>query len=302
MKKFFAVLMGIMILLVMAGCNDNPKTVVLPTATIDIWSQLRECDIQYAKVMVDEVPVDDHNPPSFEGSSTHEVWALYVFGDKSVLDTIDPERLNDRWGNPINTIVANTNLDAISKSNETVWIYNKWGYLAGWEKKSEDLKVTGFCHSVSGNLSWTTADDLKKIGEYSFTYPSDNWYDTGFSIEIFTGKELYAGELRLLDFQTRALNEGTHWSGLGFIGPSSSTHGYFDLNDRNQLIWGFQWSSPDYNISENTGLVLPINTEIIIKTTWNSGESFLQRFVLVPGNYTHPDMIEPIDQPVYNLH
>jgi hypothetical protein len=284
----------------------SPTATVTPTPThepTDLWQSIRGCDLSYAKIETAEVPADANNPASYDGSETHEVWALYVFGDKSLLDGIDPDKLHDRWDNPITTIVSDTTLDAISNTNLTVWIFNEYGYLAGWDVNGWDeptLQVTGFCHQVEGMVGWATTEELTKLGEYSFVYPTDqihDWYGGGgFTVDFYTGITLDSVELNILDFQVRGLDEGSNWAGLGFVGPSSSTHGLFDINDNGQLVWEFRWWNPDYDISENTGLVLPVNTEIVVKTTYTSGEVILQRFVLRPG-YDHPDMTEPIYQP-----
>lgn len=287
-----------------------PITVVptsIPTPVVDVWQPIRECDIAYAKVEIAKVPADDTHPESYDGSNTSEVWETYVFGDQSLLDSVDTDRLNDRWGNPITSVKSNATLDDLPTTALAVWIYNEFGYLAGWDGSGWDiaqLEVTGFCHANSGEVTWANIEELTLLGDYSFVYPTDQikvWYSAGFTVEVYSGNQLSTSELATFDFQMRGLNLGDHWAGLGFVGPSTSTHGMFDLTDQNQMVWEFKWFDPDYDIYEFTGIVLPLNTEIIVKTTTVSGEISLQRFVLVPGYYSTPDMIEPLDQPLYTL-
>ncbi|MFA5894386.1 MAG: hypothetical protein WC851_01245 [Candidatus Shapirobacteria bacterium] len=273
----------------------------IPTPVVDDWQSIRGCDLAYAKVEIAQIPADSSHPSSYENGNIHEVWELFVFGDKSSINWIDVDSLNDRWGNPITTVNANATLDDIPQSALTVWVFNKYGHLAARDDSRPDLEVSGFCHKVDGEVSWASDEELTSIGVYSFEYPTDqvkNWYESGFTVEIFTGKKLSHSDMSIIDFQIRGTNQGTGWAGLGYIGPSTSTHGIFDLDDQNQMIWEFQWADPDYDISEFTGINLPLDTEIIIKTTYASGTINLQRFVLIPGNFTRPTMIEPVDQPI----
>ena len=255
-------------------------TPATPTPAPDVWQAIRGCDISYAKVEIAEVSVNATHPESYEGSNVSEVWEVYVFGT----DAIDPAKLHDRWDNPITVVKSNATLDDIPAAALAVWIYNDYGYLAVWDDKSwsgSSFEVTGFCHEVKGVLSWATIEELTKLGEYSFTYPTDksvkNWYISDFTIEVYTGKQLSNTELNLFDFHMRGLHEGEHWAGLGFVGPSSSTHGMFDLVEQNQMVWQFRWADPDYDIYQFTGIKLPLNTEIIVKTT-SPGGIELQRF------------------------
>lgn len=301
---------------ILTGVQYAPvKTVIATTTTeakieaaattvpVDPWKSIRRCDLAYARVQIARVDYNGDYPESYEGSGYSEVWKLFVFGKRESLDSFDSDRLNDRWGNPISDITADATLDDIPESAMTVWIYNQFGFLAGRDA-GKGLEVSGFCHEVKGDVAWTESSRLTRLGEYSFDYPPmfvTDYQNPNFTVEVFTGKKLNGLELHILDFQIRGIDKGTHWAGLGFIGPSSSTHGMFTVNNFGLLKWEFGWDDPHYDISESAGMNLPLDTEIIMKTSYASGEIVLQRFVLHPGFYDHPDMIEPFDQPLYTL-
>ena len=302
MKKLSVFQKVLVILVIIVGtvatalCIDNiidnkkvtTKTTVTPVVT-EIPIDLTQCGVSYVKVLLGVVDADEIYPPSFEEWDKHEIWKIYVFGNQS---SVDESKLNDRWGNKVEDIVFNAKIDNVSQKItglEEVWYFNQFGYLGGWDDGEGQFKLDGFCQKVDGKISWAKQNELIPLGSYSFNYPTDknikSWSDYNFTIKVYSGHVLSDEDLKILDFQTRAMHENTLWAYIGYIGPSSSNLGMFDIDKNNELIWNFNWSNPDYSVSEDTKINIPVGSEIVVETSRPGWKVETQRFVLVDEGY-----------------
>ncbi len=257
--------------------------------------------------------------------SYYERWGVYYWGAENL--TAD----SDRWTNPV-VFKISSPIGVFDLLNSGIFseasVYNRNGLIAQFDRFSESNSDANakhgwrssysdeFCLDPEVDFEWTTNfRSLQLVGVSEINYSIQ--LDLG-KAWFYTGKTLTEDELVALKFQIMAKNQGTSWSGLGFIAQGTSSHGGYKAEidqsgDSADLLINkkvsISWQLPGATNAEAVktgkeklykfeyvplGIKLPLNTEIFVYSDYRGW----QRFVLTDKVWTYsgyertPSMLE----------
>jgi len=239
-----------------------PTATSAPTATPDLWKEVRDCQIEAVMFQVASGNIENEYQKQWKAyENRYEIWAVALFSNA------DPEKYRtDHWNNKLLYQISGDRMPFESLAKLPVRVFSENGMIGDndyWTGGAVRLTHPVNCKPLTtkaDKIIWTDTSALKLLTEVK----GSRGEGTSATSRFFVGGPMTDEEIRAMIIAAQHSEGWTNWVGSGFLGYGSSS-GNFEILDDGTLTWGYFFNGPLVDV----GVKIPANTEVVVVTSVN---------------------------------